>query len=69
MLAGHILLTIIFLTIHAFLINPRGFPIGIVGLRSRPLLVGFEMLIGILQAYIFTILTAVYISSSIHVEH
>jgi F-type H+-transporting ATPase subunit a len=30
---------------------------------------GFELLVGFLQAFIFTILTAVYIGSSLHPEH
>jgi F-type H+-transporting ATPase subunit a len=32
-------------------------------------LTAFEMLVAVLQAYIFTILTAVYIGSSMHPEH
>ena len=32
-------------------------------------LTGFEMLVSFLQAFIFTILTAVYIGSSMHPEH
>ena len=75
LLAGHIILTLIFLTIHAFLTIPpltefsKGFPIGVVALVAAPLLIGFELVVGVLQAYIFTILTAVYIGSSIHAEH
>lgn len=69
MLAGHILLTIIFLTIQAFLFSGKATPVGLVALAASPLMIGFELVVGILQAYIFTILTAVYISSSIHVEH
>jgi F-type H+-transporting ATPase subunit a len=30
---------------------------------------GFEVLVAVLQAYIFTILTAVYLNDSIHPEH
>jgi F-type H+-transporting ATPase subunit a len=30
---------------------------------------GFEAFVAILQAFIFTILTAVYLGSSIHIEH
>ncbi len=30
---------------------------------------GFEILVAVLQAYIFTILTAVYIADSLHAEH
>ena len=69
MLAGHIILTIIFLTCHAFLALRPGLPIGIVALLAAPLLVGFELVVGLLQAYIFTILTAVYVGSSLHPEH
>ena len=69
MLAGHIILTIIFLTIHAFLFSGAGTPIGIVALLASPLLVGFEGVVGLLQAYIMTILAAVYIGGSIHPEH
>ena len=75
LLAGHIILTLIFLTIHAFLTIPgitefsKGFPIGVVALIAAPLLIGFELVVGLLQAYIFTILTAVYVGSSIHPEH
>ena len=29
----------------------------------------FEVLVSVLQAYIFTILTAVYVAESIHPEH
>ncbi|MDP9405941.1 MAG: F0F1 ATP synthase subunit A [Actinomycetota bacterium] len=75
LLAGHIILTLIFITIHAFLTVPgltevsKGLPIGIVALLAAPLLIGFELVVGLLQAYIFTILTAVYIGSSLHAEH
>ncbi len=69
LLAGHIILTIIFITCHAFLELGRGLPIGVVGLAAAPLLIGFELVVGLLQAYIFTILTAVYIGSSLHPEH
>jgi F0F1-type ATP synthase membrane subunit a len=34
-----------------------------------PAMVGFELMVGALQAYIFTILTAVYIGSSMSAEH
>lgn len=69
MLAGHIILTIVFLAIHAFLFSGLGTPIGLVALVGAPLLIGFELMVGALQAYIFTILTAVYIGGSIHPEH
>lgn len=70
MVAGHILLTVVFLATHAFL-YPR-FPAFLVGALTfvvSPLAVGFELFIASLQAYIFVILTAVYISGAMHPEH
>ena len=69
MLAGHLLL-VSFATICAALwalsativILPFSFAL-LVGLT------GFEILVGFLQAFIFTILAAVYIGSSLHPEH
>jgi F-type H+-transporting ATPase subunit a len=69
MLAGHLLL-VSFATICAALwalsativILPFSFAL-LVGLT------GFEILVGFLQAFIFTILAAVYIGSSMHPEH
>ncbi|HUH07750.1 MAG TPA: F0F1 ATP synthase subunit A [Egibacteraceae bacterium] len=69
MMAGHIILTMIFITIHAFLYLRPELPIGLVALVAAPLLIGFELVVGILQAYIFTILTAVYIGGALHPEH
>lgn len=79
MMAGHILLSVVFLASNAFLIdfhelaspalNVRGLPIGIVALAGAVALVAFELLVGFLQAYIFTILTAVYIGGALHPEH
>jgi len=78
MMAGHILLAIIFIAANAFLLdvhdfnfafNLKGSPIGLVALAAGPAMVGFEMMVGALQAYIFTILTAVYIGGSLHPEH
>jgi len=79
MMAGHILLTVVFLATNAFFIdfhdlaspalNVRGLPIGIIALAGAVALVAFELLVGFLQAYIFTILTAVYIGGSLHPEH
>jgi len=76
MMAGHIILAIIFIAANAFLFdfhdfsfNLKGSPIGVVALAMAPALVGFELLVGVLQAYIFTILAAVYIGGSLHPEH
>ena len=32
------------------------------------LFTGFELLVAVLQAYVFTLLTAVYVGSSIHIH-
>jgi F-type H+-transporting ATPase subunit a len=69
MIAGHLLLTIFFLG-TAYLLQPSitalfavaSFALGVV-------LVGFEMFVAGLQAYIFTILTAVYLAGALSHEH
>jgi F-type H+-transporting ATPase subunit a len=69
MVAGHILVVITLVTIHAFLVFGPGLPVGIFALVASPLVFGFELFIVALQAYIFTLLAAVYISSSVHAAH
>lgn len=69
MVAGHILVVVTLITIHAFLVWGPGLPVGIFALVAAPLVFAFELFIISLQAYIFTMLTAVYISSSIHAAH
>jgi F-type H+-transporting ATPase subunit a len=69
MLAGHIMLTVFFLTSAAyFVLSPKliAFPIPF---AFAVVITGFEVFVGVLQAYIFTLLTAVYIETSIHLEH
>ena len=69
MLAGHLIL-VTFSTITAALWAKK--ITVIIAPFSFALLVamtGFEVLVAFLQAFIFTILTAVYISSSMHPEH
>ena len=43
--------------------------LGVLPFIMLMLMTVFEVLVGFLQAYIFTILTAVYIGSSAHPEH
>ena len=71
MMAGHILLTALsLLTAYALSHNP-----GILKLIALgPFLlnigvIAFEILVGFLQAYIFTLLTAVYLGDALHPEH
>ena len=46
-----------------------GFVVFILPFAMNVALTGFEAFIAVLQAFIFTILTAVYIGSSMHIEH
>lgn len=70
MVAGHILVVITLVSIHVFLPSmPIGWTVGVFGLVAAPLVFGFELLIIGLQAYIFTMLAAVYISSSVEPAH
>ena len=72
MMAGHVMLTIFFLASAYFLyrsdswflhiLSPFPFALGVI-------LVIFEMFIGLIQAFIITILTAVYIGGALHPEH
>ena len=70
MFAGHLLLTT-FTVAAWYLVGPS--VVGALGSATSFLvtvvLTGFEMFIQALQAFIFTLLTAVYISGSLHAEH
>jgi F-type H+-transporting ATPase subunit a len=67
MMAGHILLTALALLTAYALENAPLIAIGPFALNVA--VTGFELLVGFLQAYIFTLLTAVYIADSLHPEH
>jgi len=67
MMAGHILLTALALLTAYSLENAPIISIGPFLLNIG--VTGFEILVGFLQAYIFTLLTAVYIGDSLHPEH
>jgi F-type H+-transporting ATPase subunit a len=76
MIAGHLILAIFsigtwYLFSHVW--TPGANPVaGAFGIFSFALLIfmtAFEVLVAFLQAYIFTMLTAVYISGAIHPEH
>jgi F-type H+-transporting ATPase subunit a len=71
MLAGHILLvTFALLTESLFQAKDKILiPFGVLPMGRLIFLTGFEVLVAFLQAYIFTILTAVYIGGAVHPEH
>jgi F-type H+-transporting ATPase subunit a len=71
MLAGHILLVTFALLTEA-LIQAKDkilIPVGVLPFGMLLFLTGFEVLVAFLQAYIFTILAAVYIGGAAHPEH
>jgi F-type H+-transporting ATPase subunit a len=71
MFAGHVLLALFSVTAWYFLVeNFSGlFFVGILGFVMTVVMTGFELLIQALQAFIFTLLTAVYISGALEAEH
>jgi F-type H+-transporting ATPase subunit a len=73
MLAGHMLLvTFCLLTNALFFAETSKFilrPMSVLPFAMLLFLTAFEVLVGFLQAYIFTILTAVYIGGATHPEH
>ena len=73
MLAGHLLL-VIFALLSESLIQAQTqkfflVPVGILPFILLMFLTGFEILVAFLQAYIFTVLAAVYIGGATHPEH
>jgi F-type H+-transporting ATPase subunit a len=71
MMAGHILLTALAL-LTAYSLSANAGPMKAIAVGPFLLNIGvtaFEILVAFLQAYIFTLLTAVYIGDSLHPEH
>jgi F-type H+-transporting ATPase subunit a len=77
MIAGHLILTVFaigtwYLFSHFAVADGLGKIVGVFSIPAFALQVfmtGFEVLVAFLQAFIFTILTAVYIAGAIHPEH
>ena len=68
MVAGHLLLTVFFLGSYA-LITGVPYVVGLVSGALAVVLVGFEIFVSVLQAFIFAILTASYIAGAMASEH
>jgi len=69
MIAGHLILGVFFAGTAYLLAQPKTFVFGVgAGLMSIAL-VAFELLVAFLQAYIFTILSAVYLAGALEPEH
>jgi F-type H+-transporting ATPase subunit a len=72
MMAGHVMLTIFFLASAYFLYGADSLFLKIISpapILLSVILTGFELVIGLIQAFIITILTAVYIDGAIHPAH
>lgn len=69
MIAGHLLLTVFFLGTAYLYGRGLTFGFGIGSMLMSIAFVGFEMFVSGLQAFIFTILTAVYIAGSMEPAH
>ena len=71
MLVGHLLLVLFFLAANFFIVELSGgwtaLGVGILGFAFA--WSGFEILVAILQAYVFTLLTAVYLQLALADEH
>jgi len=73
MAAGHVLLAVFcIMTSELFIHHNSGIwqiPLGILPFFALIAMTAFEFLVAVLQAYIFTILTAVYVGEAIHPAH
>ena len=68
MMAGHVLLTVFFLFTQDLLVHGSLFqrPLGVLTFFTATALILFELLVVIIQSYIFTALTAFYIAEAMH---
>lgn len=69
MIAGHLILTIFFLGTWYLQFKIVTIPFAAASFALGTFMTAFEVLVGLLQAYIFTLLTAVYISGATSSEH
>lgn len=67
MVAGHVMLKI-FAGFAVLLLSSNFMPLAILPIAVNTLMNGFELLIAILQAYVFTILTCIYLNDAIHLH-
>ncbi|GII56396.1 ATP synthase subunit a [Planotetraspora thailandica] len=72
MFAGHLILAFFSAVGFWFLfdkLTPLGAPLGVLGVGMTIAMTGFEMFIQFLQAFLFTLLAAMYIGGSLHSDH
>lgn len=69
LLAGHLIISLLaVLAISTYAASPKVIALPFVVLLGA-VMTGFEIFVGFLQAFIFTILTALYIGGAVHPEH
>jgi F-type H+-transporting ATPase subunit a len=72
MFAGHILIALFATVGFHFLyekLTPLGFGVGVLGVVLTIVMTAFELFIQAVQAYVFTLLTAFYISAGLYSDH
>ena len=72
LVAGHVMLTLLLVSGWVFISGQGGLakvPIGAGWLLVGLAIYAFEIIVAILQAYIFTLLSAVYVQTAVHAEH
>ena len=72
LVAGHVMLTLLLVSGYVFITGAGGLakiPIGIGWFALGLGIYMVEIVVAILQAYIFTLLSAVYVQTSVHPEH
>ncbi len=70
MVAGHLLLTLLLVSGVVFIeeLSLKSI-LGVAWFGFGLIIYPFELFVGVLQAYVFTLLTAIYIQTSLHPEH
>jgi F-type H+-transporting ATPase subunit a len=68
-LAGHVLLVVFLLATAYLIVTPITIPFALGALVMAVMVVGLEIFIAVVQAYVFTILTAVFINLATSEEH
>ncbi len=70
MIAGHILLKVIAgFSVSMISMGLAGYALGVLPMLFNVLLIGFEFLIAFLQAYVFAILSCIYLKDTVELEH
>lgn len=69
MVAGHMILAVLFIATAVFFSSGLGKATFVLPFALATALMGLELFVIFMQAFIFTILTAVYISGALHPEH